>query len=162
MLYNILILSLMTYNNINFDKKNIKWCWYNRKITNNIEIEKEKDSIYGTLTINKINLYNKPIYNINSKNNNINKNIMLLKDKDIIILIAHSGVGPIAYFKDLDKLQLNDKVILNNESYKVFNIYEEEKDGTLEIKKKDENELILTTCSYNKGKQLIIETKKAQ
>ena len=48
----------------------------------------------------------------------------------------------------------------NIEKYSVKDIYEEAKDGKIEITKKYDDELILTTCSYNKGKQLIVETEK--
>ena len=84
---------------------------------------------------------------------------------NLIVLAAHSGPGYIAFFNDLDKLELNDTVNLtyNNKKlvYKVTNIEEQPKDGTIEINKTDKQRLILTTCSKkDKTKQLVVITKK--
>ena len=123
------------------------------------------DEIIGTLTIDKLNL-SKNIYNINSSHNNVEENVTILNDDiNLIVLAAHSGPGYIAFFNDLDKLELNDTVNLtyNNKNlvYKVINIEEQPKDGTIEINKTDKQRLILTTCSKkDKNKQLVITTKK--
>lgn len=127
--------------------------------------KKENDEIIGTLTINKLNL-SKNIYNINSSHNNVEENVTILNDDiNLIVLAAHSGPGYIAFFNDLDKLELNDTVNLtyNNKNlvYKVTNIEEQPKDGTIEINKTDKQRLILTTCSKkDKTKQLVVITKK--
>lgn len=117
----------------------------------------ENDEIIGTLTIDKLNLSRK-IYNINSSHNNVEENVTILNDDmNLIVLAAHSGPGYIAFFNDLDKLELNDTVNLtyNNKKlvYKVTNIEEQPKDGTIEINKTDKQRLILTTCSKKKIKQ---------
>ncbi len=123
------------------------------------------DEIIGTLTIDKLNL-SKKIYNINSSHNNVEENVTILNDDmNLIVLAAHSGPGYIAFFNDLDKLELNDTVNLtyNNKKlvYKVTNIEEQPKDGTIEINKTDKQRLILTTCSKkDKTKQLVVITKK--
>ena len=125
----------------------------------------ENDEIIGTLTIDKLNLSRK-IYNINSSHNNVEENVTILNDDmNLIVLAAHSGPGYIAFFNDLDKLELNDTVNLtyNNKKlvYKVTNIEEQPKDGTIEINKTDKQRLILTTCSKkDKGKQLVVITEK--
>ena len=125
----------------------------------------ENDEIIGTLTIDKLNLSRK-IYNINSSHNNVEENVTILNDDmNLIVLAAHSGPGYIAFFNDLDKLELNDTVNLtyNNKKlvYKVTNIEEQPKDGTIEINKTDKQRLILTTCSKkDKTKQLVVITKK--
>ncbi len=110
------------------------------------------------------------IYNINSKENDVDKNITILKDSilpnnenSIIFLAAHSGYGKIAYFNDLDKLNVNDVIIFqynnNNYYYMIDKIFEEEKDGDIEINKTSDKQLVLTTCSRNnKNKQLIINS----
>ena len=127
--------------------------------------KEENDEIIGTLTINKLNL-SKNIYNINSSHNNVEENVTILNDDiNLIVLAAHSGPGYIAFFNDLDKLELNDTVNLtyNNKNlvYKVINIEEQPKDGTIEINKTDKQRLILTTCSKkDKTKQLVVITKK--
>ena len=125
----------------------------------------ENDEIIGTLTIDKLNL-SKKIYNINSSHNNVEENVTILNDDmNLIVLAAHSGPGYIAFFNDLDKLELNDTVNLtyNNKKlvYKVTNIEEQPKDGTIEINKTDKQRLILTTCSKkDKTKQLVVITEK--
>ncbi len=126
---------------------------------------KDNNEIIGTLTIDKLNL-SKNIYNINSSHNNIEENVTILSDDiNLIVLAAHSGPGYIAFFNDLDKLALNDNIKLNFKGedlvYKVTNIEEQVKDGTIEINKTDKERLILTTCSTkDKGKQLVITTEK--
>lgn len=131
-------------------------------------IEDEYKELLATITIDKISLYNKPIYQIYSKKNSIEKNITILKestmpdqDKSIIFLIAHSGQGEIAYFKNLYKIKINDLITIqyNNKKYlyKVTNIYEIEKSGYLELKHNYQKELILSTCSRNEEKQLIVD-----
>ena len=123
------------------------------------------DEIIGTLTIDKLNL-SKKIYNINSSHNNVEENVTILNDDiNLIVLAAHSGPGYIAFFDDLDKLELNDTINLtyNNKNlvYIVTNIEEQTKDGTIEINKTDKQRLILTTCSKkDKNKQLVITSKK--
>ena len=127
--------------------------------------KEENDEIIGTLTIDKLNL-SKNIYNINSSHNNVEENVTILNDDiNLIVLAAHSGPGYIAFFNDLDKLELNDIVNLtyNNKNlvYKVTNIEEQAKDGNIEINKTDKQRLILTTCSKkDKGKQLVVITEK--
>ena len=123
------------------------------------------DEIIGTLTINKLNL-SKNIYNINSSHNNVEENVTILNDNEnLIVLAAHSGPGYIAFFNDLDKLELNDNINLtyNNKDliYKITNIEEQAKDGTIEINKTNTKRLILTTCSKkDKNKQLVITSEK--
>ena len=130
---------------------------------NNIEID---DSI-GKIIIDKINI-NKKLYSINNSKNNIEENITILKEsiepnnnESIIFLAAHSGYGEKAFFKDLDKLEQNDKVILSYENidylYIVKDKWETNKDGDIEVPKENKKQLILTTCSTkDKHKQLII------
>ena len=95
LLFNISLIKIDNNKTISIDKKIL--------INNN-------DNSIGYLKINKINLKEK-LYNINSKENNIEKNITILKgsilpDKDnsIIFIAAHSGTGKIAYFVE-DKYQ---------------------------------------------------------
>ncbi len=129
-------------------------------INNNI-----KEKPIAKLHIDKINL-TKDIYDINSSHNNVEENVTILNDdKNLIVLAAHSGPGSIAYFNNLDKLDLNDKISLikNNKenNYKVIKIEEQVKDGTIEINKTNKERLILTTCSKkDKNKQLVIITEK--
>ena len=134
--------------------------------TPSINIVEESDEI-GRLIIDKINL-NRPLYNINDSRNNIEENVTILKesimpDKDnsIVFIAAHSGTGDVTYFNDLDKLTINDEIILiyknNKYKYIVTDITENKKNGYININKEISNQLILTTCSPNRNKyQLII------
>jgi len=147
--------------------KNIKF-----NITKPSLLEKIKEDYYsdllGTISISAIKLIDKPIYNINSNKNNIEKNITILKESNlnkensIIFLAAHSGTGEHAYFKNLYKTKINDIIILKIKEkeylYKINRIFEQNKNGYIQINKKYKNELVLTTCSENKNKQLIIES----
>ena len=128
---------------------------------------RKKETPIGYLQIDKINLH-EVLYEINSKKNNIEKHVTILKESSppsvknsTIFIAAHSGTGKLAYFKNLDKLLLNDIVILNYENtiykYKVSKISEHKKNGNIIVPKEDNNQLILTTCSPKKeGYQLII------
>ena len=137
----------------------------NTNTGNYISSINEQDETIGTLTIDKINL-SRNIYNINSSHNNVEENVTILNDdENLIVLAAHSGPGYIAYFDDLDKLSLNDIINLTYKNkkliYKITNIEEQAKDGTIEINKTNTKRLILTTCSKkDKTKQLVITAEK--
>ena len=129
---------------------------------------KENNNIYGLLIINKINL-KEELFPINSNENNIERHVSILKEStdDLMIIAAHSGIGPIAYFQKLDKLETNDEIILiienNKTTYKVKDIWEEKKNGYININIEKEKQLILTTCSPNKeGYQLVINCIKKE
>ena len=127
--------------------------------------KENNEDIIGTLTISKLNLSNN-IYNIDNPHNNVDENVTILNDdNNLIVLAAHSGPGYIAFFDDLDKLELNDTINLTYKKkehvYKIMNIEEQTKDGTIEINKTNTKRLILTTCSKkDKGKQLVVITEK--
>lgn len=105
----------------------------------------------GTIEIPKIKL-KKGFYDLYSIHNNIEENITILKkEKDIIVLAAHSGNSHISYFKDLYKLDIDDTIYIyfndKKYEYKVIKYYEESKDGDINIKDNSSNKkLILTTC----------------
>ena len=121
-------------------------------------VEEEKELM--TLTIPKINFKGK-IYNKNSKLNNIDKNIIIMNESNmpdeeegIIIIGGHSGYGKYAYFKDLNKLDINDEVIINylgnNYTYRVVDYHLDLKDGSISINNiNKKNKLFLYTCNPN-------------
>ena len=121
----------------------------------------------GTIEIKKIQI-KEDLYDINSKENTVERHITILKESilpptknSIVFLAAHSGTGDIAYFQELDKLRENDEIILtiNNKKYEyqVKDIWEEKKNGYINVNKEKENQLILTTCSPTKDNyQLVI------
>ncbi len=122
---------------------------------------------YATLNIPKINLSQK-IYNKNSKDNNLDKGILVLdetnyleEDHSKIILAAHSGSHHASYFENLDKLSLNDEISIKRDDkiyyYRIIDKYLEEKDGDIEFRNYDENYIVLTTCdTKDKTKQVVI------
>lgn len=124
------------------------------------------ENFIAVLEIPKIDL-KKGIYSINSKNNNVDKNIMLLNESDMpdvingnFILAGHSGTGYNAYFKDLKKLELGDFAYIyyknNKYKYNLIDKYEVEKTGkALIIKDSDISALTLVTCKDNEDKQLV-------
>ena len=80
-----------------------------------------------------------------------------------MFIAAHSGTGRLAYFKNLDKLQINDVIKLEykniNYTYQIKDIWEIKKNGTINVEKENNTQLVLTTCSPNKeGYQLIINS----
>ena len=138
----------------------------NKSSETNQIIKKDNEKI-GKLIINKINL-KQNLYKIESKKNNIEENVAIMKESNypnisngILILAAHSGTGKIAYFEELDNLELKDNItiIYKNKKYiyQITKIWEQKKNGYIKIKKENKKQLILTTCSpKKKNTQLII------
>lgn len=123
------------------------------------------------LIIEKINL-KQQFYNIDDENNTIDKHIEVLKESimpdknnSIVFIAAHSGKGDIAYFNNLIELNINDELILyyknNYYKYTIIEIYEESKNGYIDVNKNVEDQLVLTTCHpYKRNKQLVINAIK--
>ena len=158
LLFIIILLILFTESLIKIDNKIVS-------IDKRLTINTYKEKPIGNLTINKINL-SQDIYSINSKENTIEKNIELLREsEDLIIIAAHSGSGKIAYFNNLNKLDINDEIVLklnkNTYTYKVKDYWEQKKNGYINISKEEQDQLILTTCSPNHNDyQLIVNCIK--
>lgn len=110
----------------------------------------------------------KEVYPINSKLNNVDKNIEILSqskiNKNFLILASHSGTSRNAYFNNLEKLSNDDLIYIyyknNKYIYQIKTIYYIDKTGYLKIKDDLKNTLILITCStkFHK-KQLIISSE---
>ncbi len=123
------------------------------------------------MEIPKINL-KKGFLNINDKDNTVNKNIQVLNnsvmpdiENSILAIASHAGNGWNAFFKNLYKLELNDDIYVyyNNVrySYKVIDIYNAEKNGTISISKSNKDTLlVLTTCNLtDRTKQRVVIAK---
>jgi len=120
----------------------------------------QNNNYLGILEIPKINLKN-GFYDINSRYNNVDYNITVIngstypdEEKNNLILAAHSGDCPVCYFDKLYKLQINDYAYLYYKNvkynYKIVDVYEVEKDGTVEIYRDySKNVLTLITCTRN-------------
>lgn len=81
------------------------------------------------------------------------------------ILYAHSGNSKIAFFRNLNKLDIGDEVIVyylgTEYHYKIFSKYEIEKTGKLEVLKNNNQRLItLLTCISNTNKQVVLIGKQ--
>lgn len=112
----------------------------------------------GVLEIPKINLKN-GFYDLNHKYNNVDYNVTVIngstypgQQNNNLILAAHSGNCGYCYFDNLYKLQLGDIAYLQYKnkrySYKIVDIYEVEKDGTVAIYRDyNKNCLTLITCT---------------
>lgn len=119
-----------------------------------------KYNYVGILEIPKINL-KQGFVDLSSKYNNVDYNIAVIsgstfpdKKNNNLILAAHSGICSVCYFDNLYKLNLNDKAyIYYNDikyEYKISNIYEVEKNGTVTIyRDNNKNTLTLITCTRN-------------
>lgn len=165
-IYLVLLITILFLFPLSIIKVNNKDIQFNNLIISN------KEKPIAKLIINKIKL-NEYLYNINSNENNIEKHVTILENSifpnnsnSIVFIAAHSGTGKIAYFNNLDKLEINDsiKFIYNNKTYTyiVKDIFEENKNGYININKEFEDQLVLTTCSKNKNKQLIVNCIKKE
>ncbi len=126
----------------------------------------ETESYSMILEIKDIKL-NKGIYDINSKLNNVDKNIEILNNSDlpnqensIVVLASHSGTSSVAYFSNLTKLELSDKASLFYKGveyiYELDNIQTVEKTGNVSVGlNQKEKSLILITCKNNSNEQFV-------
>ena len=137
--------------------------------TQNLESTSEEDpyiptpnpnGYLGILTIDKINLQ-QGFYDKNNQHNNVSENLTFLAPSNYpdekngnVILVAHSGVTRIAYFKNLYQLKVGDiaKVEYKGHlyTYKIDNIYNETKDGNVTIYRDTTKQtLTMITCTKN-------------
>jgi len=125
------------------------------------------DKYVAVLKIPKIKL-EKGLYAKTSKYNSIEYNIMIHEasntpeeKKGNVILVAHSGTADIAFFKNLYKLKKGDVAEIyyhgNRYTYKIVNIYDVEKTGTVEIDRDYNKEsLTMITCRHGTNKQIVL------
>ena len=128
---------------------------------------KVKYDYIAVLKIPKIKL-EKGLVVKNSKYNNINYGVEILKESDSpdvingnVILAAHSGTANISYFRNLDKINVGDEasIIYNGKTYnyKFVKIYDIEKTGKAVIKRDNNTStLTLVTCKHTTNKQIIL------
>ena len=138
-----------------------------------IEVVKEQKKInyIAILKIPKINL-ERGLVDPNSYLNNVNYNLEIVKGSDMpdvnngnMIIAGHSGTARISYFRNLNRLDIDDLIIIdynfNSYKYKVVDIYDIEKTGYAEIsKEKNTTTLTLITCRHNTNKQIVIIAKQ--
>jgi len=119
------------------------------------------------IKIEKIGI-NNSIYDKGTKENDIDKNVIILEDSDYpdklygtVLIGAHSGTGSKAYFKNLNKLAVGDTITLtyNNKTYnyKINKISKDDKDGKIRIDYGTKaNRLILYTCYPGDKKSYLV------
>lgn len=134
---------------------------------NNLGNQLEVKSEYlMVIEIPKINL-KRGIYNKNDIRNTIEQNVSILNESikidnqnSLLILAAHSGNSIYSFFRDLNKINLNDEIFIYYEKqkyiYKISKIYESAKTNSLELPKIEDNKTILITC-LDDDNYLIIE-----
>ena len=130
--------------------------------SNSFRFVNVSEGYFGRLEIPKISL-DKGFYAYSSVYNSVDKGIELINDfsslEDGILLASHSGNSDVSFFKDLYKVSIGDYVYVSfgdyRYTYRVFNKYETLKNGYLDVPS-DDYVLILTTCSYNDGMQLVV------
>lgn len=137
------------------------------KATTHNKSSNYKNPYYAILEIPTISL-KKGLINIDSKANNVNRNIQTLPTSDTpdivggtIILASHSGNSRVSYFKYLYKVNKDDYIYIYYNDvkyvYKVTSIYNQDKTGKISFSKNNDSTLVLTTCNqHQKGKQLIV------
>ena len=133
-----------------------------------INVTQPTDNFYAKIEIPEINIKEK-LVPISSEENNVNKSIEILfpskmpdKKNSILILAAHSGNSKVSYFKNLNKLNKDNKVFITYNNiiyiYKLLKVEKQLKNGAIEINRiKNNNMLVLTTCDPDyKDMQLIL------
>lgn len=171
------IISFKNYNN--YQNKKIEEKKVNQFILHQIEIETikdideekleikvKKDSYIAVLDIPKINL-KKGVYSKESSNNEVDKNVLLLKESDMpniekgnFMLAGHSGTGNNAHFRNLHKITYGDLAYLyygrNKYAYKLVSKYEIIKKGEAIIyRNMNKKTLTLITCKNKSNKQIV-------
>lgn len=110
----------------------------------------------------------KGIYPLSSPYNNIKYNVQLMETSTMpdckngnVILAAHNGTSSVSFFDNLKNAKLSDTVNLYYHGikyiYKLVNIYDVPKNGTVEIKRDSTKSCVtLITCkSKDKTKQVV-------
>ena len=158
------------------EKKSIEEFYIQEEKTNHDEVVDSKEektsketnyNYIAILRIPKINLI-RGLVSKSSKYNNIEYNVTIHElsnrpdeENGNVILMAHSGTAYISYFNNLKSLKINDHIYLDYSNktydYKVTNIYEVEKTGSLNIKRNNNTStIILITCKDNTNKQIVV------
>ena len=137
-------------------EQNIQEQLQNKEDKNN----QQTPNYLGVLEIPKINL-KRGFYGLGNRYNSVDYNVTVINgstfpgvENNNLILAAHSGNCSICYFENLYKLKLDDLAYIsynnNKYTYKIVDIYEVEKDGTVAIYRDyNKNCLTLITCTRN-------------
>ncbi len=125
----------------------------------------------ATLEIPAISL-KQQLYDKNNEKNNLDERLIFLKssstpeeEKGNVIIAGHSGLGDVAYFKNLYKLKLGDTILFTyynkNYIYQVVDMYKVPKTGQVEvIRDSNKKTITLITCFGNKEQLVVIGEQK--
>ena len=139
----------------------------NEVISDEVSSDTNINDYIAVLEIPAINL-TRGLVDKSSPNNDVNKNIYMLKDTVLpdedtishIILASHSGNSYVSYFKNLHKLDINDEIYFyyknNKYIYSIYKIDEVDKTGNIELKKTNSSDITLITCKGNLKRQIVI------
>ena len=132
----------------------------------NSNVNDDEDYIM-VLEIPKIGL-RKGLYNKDSKYNNIQYNVAILKESDMpnvdsgnLVLAGHNGNANISFFNKLDMLQSGDFIYIYYDEvkyvYEVVSIYDVPKTGQVSINRdKDKSVITLITCKKNESDKQVV------
>lgn len=157
-----------------YEEKNMELFFeeQNKENTSNVDyndmsnkFEEKKSNYIAVIEIPKISL-KRGLFDINNKNNNVDKNIEILKDsvfpceeKGTLFLAGHAGNSRVSFFKDLNKLKEKDNIFFYYKNikyiYEIKNIYEINKTGKLQLKNSNSSRIVLITCVSGTDKQLV-------
>ena len=152
---------------LNIEKENQEYYQNNQEETS-FEEGKTVNNTISILEIPKINL-KQQLPEINSSENDVNKNIFVVKEtifpstgkKSHIILAAHSGYNKIAFFKRLPELSKDDIINFYYQNkkytYKVIRKKEIEKNGTMTLEVTSSDDITLITCLKGTNKQIVYQ-----
>ena len=140
----------------------------------NEEIEIQEEDIQEETTTSNVSSYNYiavleiPSINLkrglvdpSSKYNNVNYNIQIIDKSTMpdvvngnLVLASHNGASYISFFRNLDKLNINDKIYVYYGGYKytysLSKTYDTPKDGNIEVYRDNSKTTItLITCKKN-------------
>ena len=114
----------------------------------------------AVLEIPSINL-KRGLVDPSSKYNNVNYNIQIIDKSTMpdvvngnLVLAGHNGASYVSFFRNLDKLNINDKIYIYYGGYKyeysLSKIYDTPKDGNVEVHRDNSKTTItLITCKKN-------------
>ena len=132
------------------------------------EVKKpNKINYIAILKIPKIDL-ERGLVNPKSYLNDVKYNLEIVEGSSMpdiknsnLIIASHSGTARISYFRNLNKLSINDEILLiyknKTYKYKVSNKYEIEKTGTAKIiRNNNKTTITLITCKYKTNKQIVV------
>lgn len=145
------------------------------KITDSIEEPQKIEEVEEQTKVNYIAILKIPKIKLerglvepSSYLNNVKYNLQWIDGSSMpdqvngnVIIAGHSGSARVSYFRKLDQLVIGDSVSIDYKNitynYKVVDIYDIEKTGTVEIiKNKNTTTLTLITCRHNTNKQIVI------